>query len=195
MLGGNRQPNEPSPSTRSKDEVQDSNAEQFSKKLQAVFRECHRVLKDDGLLVFTYHHSRNDGWKALADAMLGRWVCRGQFASREGRNVRRHAEITGQRTNPTRYHHRLQERRSNECRHVKLPDAMASAREKLRRLQAAGFDLSRNDRKIVFYGQLLTTLTSAADADAIADHVEQELAQIQAPVLASRRSLPLFPND
>ena len=72
---------------------------------------------------------------------------------------------------------------------------MASARDKLRRLQAAGFSLSRNDRKIVLYGQLLTTLTSAADADAIADHVEQELADFQVPVLATRRSLPLFPDD
>ena len=63
--------NKPTLTTRSKNEVQDSNAEQFSRKLQTVLRECHRVLKDDGLLVFTYHHSRDDGWKALAQAVLG----------------------------------------------------------------------------------------------------------------------------
>ena len=27
--------------------------------------------RDDGLLVFTYHHSRDDGWQALAEAILG----------------------------------------------------------------------------------------------------------------------------
>ena len=52
-------------------EVQDADAEQFAAKLQGVFRECHRILKDDGLLVFTYHHSRDEGWKALAEAVLG----------------------------------------------------------------------------------------------------------------------------
>ncbi len=57
--------------TRSPLEVQDADAENFGRKLRGVFRECRRVLKDDGLLVFTYHHSRDDGWKALADAILG----------------------------------------------------------------------------------------------------------------------------
>ena len=57
--------------TRSPAEVQDADADSFAAKLQAVFRECHRVLKDDGLLVFTYHHSRDEGWTALAEAVLG----------------------------------------------------------------------------------------------------------------------------
>ena len=56
---------------RSPEEVQDSDADHFAAKLQSVFRECRRILKDDGLLVFTYHHSRDEGWKALADAVLG----------------------------------------------------------------------------------------------------------------------------
>jgi putative DNA methylase len=57
--------------TRSPSEVRDTDADQFAAKLQNVFRECHRVLKDEGLLVFTYHHSRDEGWKALAEAVLG----------------------------------------------------------------------------------------------------------------------------
>ena len=39
-------------------------------KLQGVFAECHRVLKDEGLLVFSYHHSREDGWTSVAAAVL-----------------------------------------------------------------------------------------------------------------------------
>jgi putative DNA methylase len=58
-------------STRSDAEVQDTDADEFSDKLQGVFRECHRVLKDQGLLVFTYHHSRDEGWESLAYAVLG----------------------------------------------------------------------------------------------------------------------------
>jgi len=37
--------------------------------LQAVFCECYRVLKDDGLLVFTFHHGSAEAWDALARAL------------------------------------------------------------------------------------------------------------------------------
>jgi len=56
-------------STRRKEEVQDTNPELFTQKLTSVFRECHRVLKDEGLLVFTYHHSRPEGWTTLYEAV------------------------------------------------------------------------------------------------------------------------------
>lgn len=34
--------------------------------LTAVFRECHRVLRDDGLMIFTFHHGSPEAWDALA---------------------------------------------------------------------------------------------------------------------------------
>jgi len=43
--------------------------EDFEQGLTAVFRECHRVLKDDGLLVFTFHHSEERAWEALLRAV------------------------------------------------------------------------------------------------------------------------------
>ena len=55
--------------TRSKNEVQDNDAEKFSEKLKNVFGECHRVLKDDGALVFTYHHSRIEGWASVYNSI------------------------------------------------------------------------------------------------------------------------------
>lgn len=55
--------------TRMLNEVQDSNSESFSKKLKDVFSECYRVLKDNGLLIFTYHHSRIDGWISVYRAI------------------------------------------------------------------------------------------------------------------------------
>jgi putative DNA methylase len=57
--------------TRHEGEVQDTNSTSFSLKLRRVFEESNRVLKEDGLLVFTYHHSRPDGWTALAKAVYG----------------------------------------------------------------------------------------------------------------------------
>ncbi len=58
-------------STRNPAEVQDENSDHFARKLQNVFKECFRVLKDEGILAFTYHHSRFEGWKAIAEAILG----------------------------------------------------------------------------------------------------------------------------
>jgi len=50
-------------------EVQHTDPEIFSRQLARVFSECHRVLKPDGLLTFTFHHSRPDGWAAIYKAI------------------------------------------------------------------------------------------------------------------------------
>lgn len=57
--------------TRSDKEVQDRNSEKFTEKLQNVFGECKRVLKKEGHLVFTYHHSRLEGWTSVYNAITG----------------------------------------------------------------------------------------------------------------------------
>jgi len=53
------------PSTRSDKEVQNGDAKEFSKRLSTILLECRRLLRPNGLLVFTYHHSRFEGWTAL----------------------------------------------------------------------------------------------------------------------------------
>ncbi len=55
--------------TRSTEEVQQTDSRRFTDNLIAVLRDCHRVLKDDGLLIFTYHHSRPAGWSAILEAI------------------------------------------------------------------------------------------------------------------------------
>jgi len=55
--------------TRSSEEVQQTDPRRFTDNLIAVFRDCHRVLKDNGLLIFTYHHSRPEGWSAILEAI------------------------------------------------------------------------------------------------------------------------------
>jgi adenine-specific DNA methylase len=56
-------------STRNIAEVQDTDADKFSGKLSDVFLECNRVLKKNGLLIFTYHHSRHEGWVSVYNAI------------------------------------------------------------------------------------------------------------------------------
>jgi adenine-specific DNA methylase len=59
----------PKTTTRSHSEVQDTDSERFTEKLTSVFAECRRTLRKDGLLVFTYHHSRHEGWTAVHRAI------------------------------------------------------------------------------------------------------------------------------
>jgi putative DNA methylase len=57
-------------STRAIGEVQNSNAADFIDRLAAVLIEAHRVMKDDGIMAFTYHHSRPEGWHSVLDAIM-----------------------------------------------------------------------------------------------------------------------------
>ncbi|MBD3561978.1 DNA adenine methylase, partial [Planktothrix sp. FACHB-1355] len=56
--------------TRHPNEVQSSEISVFAERLQRVFCECYRVLKPDGLMVFTYHHSKAEGWQAILRAIV-----------------------------------------------------------------------------------------------------------------------------
>jgi adenine-specific DNA methylase len=42
----------------------------FAKGLTNVFKECHRVLKDDGLMLFTFHHNKLWAWENLTNVLL-----------------------------------------------------------------------------------------------------------------------------
>lgn len=50
-------------------EVQNKQPDLFAANLTRVFYESHRVLKDSGVLVFSFHHSQPDGWVAIYQAL------------------------------------------------------------------------------------------------------------------------------
>lgn len=50
-------------------EVQQTDVSEFSRRLGKVFTECYRVLKPQGKLAFSFHHSRTEGWIAIATAI------------------------------------------------------------------------------------------------------------------------------
>ncbi|MCI2429207.1 adenine-specific DNA methylase [Candidatus Acetothermia bacterium] len=161
--------------TRSSLEVQDVEASNFATKLRTVFQECHRVLKDDGLLVFTYHHSRDKGWWAIADAVLG-----AGFVVVNSHPVKSELSVAmpkSQAKEPIHLDIILVCRKTISARKCfTTEEALESAKIKLQRLQAAGFSLSRNDRKMVLYGQLLTLLHTGNSYDSIPHLVEKHLA-------------------
>jgi putative DNA methylase len=166
-----------SQSTRSQAEVQDTDAARFADKLGAVFKECHRILAHNGLLVFSYHHSRDDGWEAVANAVLGAGFC---FIN--AHPVKAEMSVAtpkSQAKEPIQLDAILVCRKApRTTRQPTTLEALDSARRKLKRLRDAGFRLSRNDRRVVYCGQLLPTLVSAADVGAAFARVESELAYV-----------------
>jgi adenine-specific DNA methylase len=50
--------------------VQEKGEEEFLAGLTKVFSESNRVLKSDGILVFTFHHKKEEAWAAVLQAIL-----------------------------------------------------------------------------------------------------------------------------
>lgn len=151
------------PSTRHPDEVQDTDVNAFSKKLAAVFTECHRVLNENGLMIFSYHHSRNEGWLAVADAVFS-----SNFSFVQAQPVKAEMSVAtpkSQASSPIDLDVLLickktvSDYRNNLTKEHALKKARSIASTKIRRFNQLGRELSQNDIKIVFYSQLLVELS------------------------------------
>ena len=165
-------------STRHDREVQDTNSQQFAEKLQSVFSECHRILKHDGLLVFTYHHSRDEGWSAVAEALT-----KAGFVIVNSHPVKAEMSVAtpkSQAKEPIQLDIILVCRKAYKSTSnlQTETDAMVSAHQKLVRLQEAGFELSANDRKVVIAGQLLTL---GAETKDLLEMIARNTASLQSP--------------
>jgi len=53
-----------------KNDAQGKDDSFFLRGLTRVFKECNRVLKDDGVLAFTFHHERSKAWASTLRAIL-----------------------------------------------------------------------------------------------------------------------------
>ncbi len=159
--------------TRHQEEVQQTDAEAFSRNLGAVFAECHRVLKDDGLLIFTYHHSREEGWMAVA-----RSVFSAGFRFVQAQPVK--AEMSGAAPKAgakepididmilvcRKWHH------AGPRADYSTKDPIEFAARQIARLGAAGRKLSFNDVRVILMGQVLVNASSSSTIDS-ALHVVQ----------------------
>ncbi|MBP2017733.1 putative DNA methylase [Symbiobacterium terraclitae] len=70
-----RYPEFEEPTTRRAEEAivnsaQGKDAAFYSDVMTRVFKEAHRVLKDDGVLVFTFHHADERAWVSVAEAII-----------------------------------------------------------------------------------------------------------------------------
>ena len=150
--------------TRSKWEVQNSNAETFTERLTAVLREAGRVLKGDGLLVFTYHHSRLEGWQSVLRAVVGAGfrieACHPVKAEMSVAMPKRQAK------DPINFDIIMVCRKDrNETSKVDvvgepdLPGAFERAESQISRLRGEGWDLSQNDIGVVVMAQAVAEIS------------------------------------
>lgn len=159
------------PTTRHPEEVQDVSADHFAAKLEAVFAECHRVLKDDGCLVFTYHHSRTEGWLSLVNAVVGA----GFFVS-NAHPVKSEMSVAApkaQTKEPIQLDIVLvckklgQDLPQRSDRPEILDSVVARAFKKIDRLESVGLRLSQNDRRVVILSQLISEIRLETSDEAV----------------------------
>lgn len=148
--------------TRNAKEVQDTDSGRFSDKLTGVFGECHRVLKDEGLLVFSYHHSREDGWISVAAAVLS-----AGFKLVQAQPVKAEMSVATPKLaakSPIDLDVLMVCRKAADDRRPLLPAADAleaaelAASDKVARFNRTGRRLSLNDVRIVVFSQALVEL-------------------------------------
>lgn len=185
--------------TRHKGEVQDTDVDRFATKLQAVFRESLRVLKDEGLLVFSYHHSRDEGWTSVCDAVLG-----AGFSFVHAQPVKAEMSVAAPKTQAKepididvmlvcRKRTRDQRERHSDESMSKLVEV--ASRDKIRRFNRTGRQLSRNDVRVVVLSQLLVEASPGRDSRAVGAMLSSTKATMDAIIerLFSEQELPKKP--
>lgn len=148
--------------TRSPAEVQHSDVTAFTDRLGAVLCEAHRVLKDEGLLVFTYHHSRPDGWRSILEALM-----RSDFGITAAHPIKAEMSVAMpklQAKEPIDLDiiivcRKRAQLKSHTWNGSLLTMVAPLAEDQVARLLRAGRRLSRNDVRVIVMAQLLRQLS------------------------------------
>ncbi len=167
-------------------EVQHKDPRVFARQLAAVFTESCRVLKDDGVLAFSFHHSRAEGWAAIYEA-----ISEAGLAVVAAHPV--HAELRGASPktaakDPISLDAILVCRKKAFALHRSsaIQDVRQSIDALSSRLQAAGLRISAGDRFVI--GAAQTLIARAAD-DLSFDEIKEHLETIRLGVRATAREV------
>ena len=161
-----------SDSTRVSGEVQDNVPDRFASKLCDVFKECHRVLSPSGLLIFTYHHSRAEGWVSVYDAICGAGFSISQVVPIKAEMAVSVAIMAA--NEPINYDLVFICRKRPEYEQTKLPVGNDEYyREGLKRLEESGLKVSRGDKMIFKYGLSLKQLSDSGVQAITKDDIER----------------------
>lgn len=153
-------------STRSDREVQRTSVDEFTSRLQDVWAECVRVLKPNGLLVFTYHHSRPEGWYSILKALtIAGLVIVATHPIKSEMSV---ATPKRQSKEPIDLDIILVCRKRisfslGQTEGDILVQAIRCSRDQIVRLQKVGRTLSRNDVRVIMMAQLIRSASKLGD--------------------------------
>lgn len=179
--GGTRATN----TTRSPAEVQNADVSVFTERLGAVWAECHRVLADDGVLAFTYHHSRSEGWSSVLHALMeAGFGISAAFPIKAEMSV---AMPKHQAKEPIDLDIVLVcRKRSALKKHHWNGDVWGTihpkAASQVARLRGAGRKLSRNDVRIIVMAQLIRQLSRSHSQEAALSLLEVSSPEIEATI-------------
>lgn len=147
------------PDSSDQGEVQHKDPRVFSRQLSYVFTECCRVIKDDGVLAFSFHHSRPEGWAAIYEA-----ISNAGFAVVAAHPV--HAELRSSSTksatkDPISLDAILVCKKRSQVVAVNFDHSgIIKKSEALAiELQNAGMSISKSDRFVIIASQLLIALS------------------------------------
>jgi len=159
-------PDSATTTTRNDDEVQHSDAGAFQERLSSVWKECHRVLKPRGLLVFSYHHSRAEGWGAVLQSLVD-----AGFAVVQAHPVKAEMSVAmpkHQAREPIDVDMLLvcrkrQQVTLGQVSRTLLDEASAEAADQVRRFGSLGRGVSRNDVRVILTSQVVARLSRCLD--------------------------------
>jgi len=192
-------------STRAQTEVQHADAAVFEARLSSVWSECGRVLRPEGLLVFTFHHSRHEGWSSLLGSLR-----RAGFSVVAVQPIKSEMSVAApkhQAKEPINLDVVFVCRRLNEKHPVDLTyvrkHVSEAAQNQLSRLLRAGFTVSHNDVRLLVFSHAVKLLSQSSEEDSSAvlqgiqpemETVANELAKLR-PNAGRRRAGISVPPD
>ena len=171
--------------TRSDFEVQSADASRFTDRLGAVWSEAHRVLKDAGVLAFTYHHSRPEGWRSVLVALM-----QAGFGVTAAHPVKAEMSVAmpkHQAKEPIDLDVILICRKQSQLeRHEWNRESWrlvtTVAMQQVQRLRSSGRRLSRNDVRVIVMAQFLRRLSRSHRLETALPLLEASGAEIEATI-------------
>lgn len=162
------------PDSSDQGEVQHKDPRVFARQLASVFTECCRVLKDDGVLAFSFHHSRAEGWAAIHEAITSAGLT--VVAAHPVHAELRAASPKTAAKDPISLDAILVCKKRSEVdftsldKHLVIQQSEAIAR----RLQDAGMFISLADRFVILASQVLIPLSKQkSDFDSACNLLQQ----------------------
>lgn len=167
--------------TRSDSEIQQTDAKDFAANLGSVFAECNRVMKDDGLLIFTYHHSRSEGWQAILSALRD-----AGYSIEAAHPVKSEMSVgvpKSQSENPINidviFVCKGLENLTTEVPDGILEDAVSQAEDMAEEFENADIEVSQNDLQTMAMADTLIHLSSVAEIETTINYLNEVRSEIQ----------------